>query len=77
MSSLSCLLLQAVEAIHTKQVVADQAIYTFFVLKAEPEDSGAYECSVAHEVSGKMRASSVILTVFGESECLYPQQPTS
>lgn len=61
------LLLQAVEAVHTKDVLPDQVIYTFFVMKAAPEDSGAYECSVAHEVSGKVRASSVVLTVFGES----------
>lgn len=65
------------EAIHTKDVYPDQVIYKFLVMKAEPEDSGAYECSVAHEVSGKVRASSVVLTVFGESECPYPQQPTS
>lgn len=65
------------EAINTKDVLPDQVIYTFFVIKAEPENSGVYECSVAHEASGKVRASSVVLTVFGESECTCPQQPTS
>lgn len=74
---LSSLLLQAVEAIHTKDALPDQVIYTFFVLKAVPEDSGPYECSVTHELSGKVRASSVVLTVFGESECLCSHRPAT
>lgn len=65
------------EAIHTKDVLPDQVIYTFFVMKAVPEDSGPYECAVAHEPSEKVRASSVVLTVFGESECLCPQRPAT
>lgn len=54
------------EAVHTKETLPDHVIYTFFVLKASSEDSGTYECSVTHEASGKVRASSVALTVFGK-----------
>ncbi|XP_037554264.1 platelet-derived growth factor receptor alpha [Nematolebias whitei] len=61
---------QALTAIQTKQTSPDWVIYTLSIPRASPEDSGAYECSVTHPVSGKTRVSSVAVTVFEENSFL-------
>ncbi|KAM9848951.1 platelet-derived growth factor receptor alpha [Aulostomus maculatus] len=58
---------QAVNAAQMKQVLPDQVVYTLSVFQASSEDSGAYECSVTHGVSGEVRVGSAAVTVFEES----------
>lgn len=50
-----------------KQTFPDRVIYTLGIPQATSRDSGTYECSITHETSGEVRASSVAVTVFGES----------
>lgn len=50
-----------------KQTFPDRVIYTLSIPKATSQDSGTYECSITHEISGEVRVSSVAVTVFGKS----------
>lgn len=50
-----------------KEVFYDRVIYTLSFQEATPQDSGTYECSIVHVISGDVRVSSVSVTVFGES----------
>ncbi|XP_042339135.1 platelet-derived growth factor receptor alpha isoform X1 [Plectropomus leopardus] len=58
---------QAVDAIQMKQTLPDRVIYTLSIPQATAQDSGTYECSITHEISGKVRVSSVAVTVFEEN----------
>lgn len=49
-----------------KESFPDRVTYTLFILKATAQDSGTYECSITHEISGDVRVSSVAVTVFGK-----------
>lgn len=51
-----------------KQTFHDRVIYTLSIPQATSQDSGTYECSITHEISGGVRVSSVAVTVFGKSE---------
>ncbi|KAK2835866.1 hypothetical protein Q5P01_016350 [Channa striata] len=59
--------IQAVGAVQMKQTFPDRVTYTLSVPKATAQDTGTYECSITHDVSGEVRASSVSVTVFGEN----------
>lgn len=50
-----------------KQTFSDQVLYILNIPKATSEDSGTYECSVTNQFNGKVRTSSVAVTVFGKS----------
>ncbi|XP_042339142.1 platelet-derived growth factor receptor alpha isoform X2 [Plectropomus leopardus] len=50
-----------------KQTLPDRVIYTLSIPQATAQDSGTYECSITHEISGKVRVSSVAVTVFEEN----------
>lgn len=50
-----------------KQTFPDRVIYILSIPKATSRDSGTYECSITHEISGEVRVSSVAVTVFGKS----------
>ncbi|XP_068448927.1 platelet-derived growth factor receptor alpha isoform X2 [Clinocottus analis] len=58
---------QAVDAVQMKQTLVDRVVYTLGVARAAPQDSGAYECSIAEEVSGEVRVGSAAVTVFEEN----------
>ncbi|XP_059196558.1 platelet-derived growth factor receptor alpha isoform X2 [Centropristis striata] len=58
---------QAVGAVQMKQTLPDRVIYTLSIPQATAQDSGTYECSVTHEISGEVRAGSVAVTVFEEN----------
>ncbi|KAG7513222.1 hypothetical protein JOB18_002009 [Solea senegalensis] len=58
---------QAVDAVQMKQTFPDRVIYTLSVPHATSQDSGTYECSITHEISGKVRVSSVTVAVFDEN----------
>ncbi|XP_036970034.1 platelet-derived growth factor receptor alpha [Acanthopagrus latus] len=58
---------QAVDAVQRKQILPDRVIYTLSIPQATAQDSGTYECSITHSLSGKVRASSVAVTVFEEN----------
>ncbi|XP_017284260.1 platelet-derived growth factor receptor alpha [Kryptolebias marmoratus] len=61
---------QALNAIQTKETFHNRVEYTLSIPQATSQDSGVYECSVTHTVSGKTRASSVAVTVFEENSFL-------
>lgn len=54
-------------AVQIKETSLDGVIYTLSIPKATSQDSGSYECSVTHIISGEVRVSSVAVTVFGKS----------
>ncbi|XP_054458592.1 platelet-derived growth factor receptor alpha [Anoplopoma fimbria] len=58
---------QAVDAVQMKQTFPDRVVYTLSIPQATSQDSGVYECSVAEETSGEVRAGSVAVTVFEEN----------
>lgn len=58
---------QAVDAVQIKQTFSDQVLYILNIPKATSEDSGTYECSVTNQFNGKVRTSSVAVTVFEEN----------
>ncbi|XP_040896819.1 platelet-derived growth factor receptor alpha [Toxotes jaculatrix] len=58
---------QAVDAVQTKQAFPDRVIYTLSIPQATSQDSGTYECSITHDISGEVRASSVAVSVFEEN----------
>ncbi|XP_068174610.1 platelet-derived growth factor receptor alpha [Antennarius striatus] len=58
---------QAVDAVQMKQTFPDQVIYTLSIPQSTSQDSGAYECSVTHQMSGEVRVSSVFVTVLEEN----------
>ncbi|XP_019752641.1 platelet-derived growth factor receptor alpha [Hippocampus comes] len=58
---------QAVNAVQMKQNFPDRVVYTLVIQRAGTQDGGTYECSVTHQVSGKVRVSTVAVTVFEES----------
>lgn len=57
---------QAAEAVQMKETFPDRVIYILSVPRATSQDSGTYECSITHVMSGTVRASRVAVTVFGE-----------
>ncbi|XP_069555354.1 platelet-derived growth factor receptor alpha [Brachyistius frenatus] len=57
---------QAVDAVQMKQTLPDRVIYTLRFPQAGARDSGTYECSITHTVSGEVRVSRVAVTVFEE-----------
>nr|XP_046248139.1 platelet-derived growth factor receptor alpha [Scatophagus argus] len=61
---------QAVDAVLMKQIFPDRVIYTLSIPQATAQDSGTYECSITHEVSGVVRVSSAAVTVFKENSFL-------
>ncbi|CAN9500997.1 unnamed protein product [Ophioblennius macclurei] len=54
---------QAVGAVQMKQPSQNRVVYTLVVPQATPQDSGVYECSVTHALSGQVRVGSVAVTV--------------
>ncbi|XP_034036396.1 platelet-derived growth factor receptor alpha [Thalassophryne amazonica] len=58
---------QAVGAVQKKQIFPDRVIYTLSIPQATSLDSGTYECSIIHMISGDVRASSVAVTVVDEN----------
>lgn len=50
-----------------KETIPDGVIYILSVPRAASQDSGTYECSITHVMSGAVRAGGVAVTVFGES----------
>ncbi|XP_041791097.1 platelet-derived growth factor receptor alpha [Chelmon rostratus] len=58
---------QAVDALQIKQTFPDRVIYILSIPQATSQDSGTYECSITHEISGEVRVSSVAVTVFEEN----------
>ncbi|KAF7653152.1 hypothetical protein LDENG_00086480 [Lucifuga dentata] len=58
---------QAVDAVQMKESFPNRVIYTLSIPQATSQDSGTYECSITHEISGEVRASSVAVVVFEES----------
>ncbi len=50
-----------------KQTLADRVVYTLSIPQASSQDSGTYECSITHEISGEVRVGSVAVSVFGKS----------
>ncbi|XP_076008962.1 platelet-derived growth factor receptor alpha [Genypterus blacodes] len=58
---------QAMDAVQMKESFADRVVYTLSIPQATSQDSGAYECSITHDLSGEVRVSSVAVTVFEES----------
>lgn len=58
---------QAADAVQSKHTFPDSVLYTLSVGSARPQDSGVYECSVMHVVSGETRVNSVAVTVFEEN----------
>ncbi|KAI4828770.1 hypothetical protein KUCAC02_022846 [Chaenocephalus aceratus] len=58
---------QAMGAVQIKETSLDGVIYTLSIPKATSQDSGSYECSVTHIISGEVRVSSVAVTVFEEN----------
>uniref|UniRef100_A0A1A8UQB2 Platelet-derived growth factor receptor alpha n=1 Tax=Nothobranchius furzeri TaxID=105023 RepID=A0A1A8UQB2_NOTFU len=61
---------QAVNANQMKQTAPDWVIYSLSIPRAAAQDSGVYECSVTHTVSGRTRVSRVAVTVFEENSFL-------
>ncbi|KAK2907583.1 platelet-derived growth factor receptor alpha [Channa argus] len=59
--------IQAVGAGQMKQTFPDRVTYTLSIPKATPQDSGTYECSITHDISGEVRVSSVAVTVVEEN----------
>lgn len=57
---------QAVDAVQMKQTFPDRVIYTLSIPQATSQDSGTYECSITHKISGKVRVSIAAVTVFEE-----------
>ncbi|KAI3369000.1 hypothetical protein L3Q82_025972, partial [Scortum barcoo] len=57
----------AVGAVTMKQPFPDRVIYTLSIPQATSQDSGTYECSITHKISGDVRASRVAVTVFEEN----------
>ncbi|XP_033476966.1 platelet-derived growth factor receptor alpha [Epinephelus lanceolatus] len=58
---------QAVDAVQMKQTFPDRVMYTLSIPQATTQDSGTYECSITHEISGEVRVSSVAVTVFDDN----------
>lgn len=49
-----------------KETFPDRVVYILGVPRATSLDSGTYECSITHVLSGAVRASGVAITIFGE-----------
>uniref|UniRef100_A0AAY5L4G8 Platelet-derived growth factor receptor alpha n=1 Tax=Esox lucius TaxID=8010 RepID=A0AAY5L4G8_ESOLU len=58
---------QAVDAVQMKQTMPDRVVYILSFPAASSQDSGVYECSIANNFTGEIRANRVSVTVFGES----------
>ncbi|XP_030228589.1 platelet-derived growth factor receptor alpha isoform X2 [Gadus morhua] len=58
---------QAADAVQSKHTAPDSVAYTLSVGGASMQDSGVYECSVTHVISGQTRGNSVAITVFEET----------
>lgn len=50
-----------------KETIPGGVIYILSVQRAASQDSGTYECSITHVMSGAVRAGGVAVAVFGES----------
>ncbi|XP_072246068.1 platelet-derived growth factor receptor alpha [Leuresthes tenuis] len=57
---------QAVDGILIKQIFPDRVIYTLSIPQATSQDSGTFECSITHKISGEVRVSTVAVTIFEE-----------
>lgn len=55
------------DAVPIRETFPDRVVYTLSIPHATPEDSGTYECSITHMMSGKSRVSDVAVTVFGKT----------
>lgn len=49
-----------------RETFPDRVVYILGVPRATSQDSGTYECSITHVMSGAVRASGVAITIFGE-----------
>lgn len=60
-----------------KETFPDRVVYILGVLRATSQDSGTYECSITHVMSGAVRASGVAVTIFGEEHFYlsWPDRP--
>lgn len=50
-----------------KETFPDRVVYVLSVPRAASQDSGTYECSITHVVSGAVRAGGAAVAIFGES----------
>lgn len=49
-----------------KETFPDRVVYILSVPQATSQDSGTYECSITHLMSGTVKVSWVAVTIFGE-----------
>lgn len=49
-----------------KETFPDRVVYILSVPRATSQDSGTYECSITHLLSGVIRANGAAVTIFGE-----------
>ncbi|XP_041861672.1 platelet-derived growth factor receptor alpha isoform X2 [Melanotaenia boesemani] len=58
---------QALNATQMKHTFPERVIYILSIPQASSQDSGTYECSIKHKISGEVRVSSVAVAVFEEN----------
>ncbi|TWW57585.1 Platelet-derived growth factor receptor alpha [Takifugu flavidus] len=57
----------AVEAVQVKETFPDRVVYVLSVPRAASQDSGTYECSITHVMSGAVRAGGAAVAIFEEN----------